>query len=176
MHILALSGSLRVGSTNTALLHAAAALAPAGVTLKLYQRLAALPFFMPGGYDEPAPLAVTAFREQLRAADALLICTPEYVHSMPGVLKNALEWLVASGELRHKPAAVWSASPAPDGGSRAHAGVVALLATLEARLVPAAALQISQAPARVHEEGIVTDPALTTDLRAAVAALAAAAR
>lgn len=175
MHILAISGSLRAGSSNTALLQAAATLAPAGVAVTFSLSLADLPYFVPGGYDDVPPPAVAVFREQLRAADAVLICTPEYVFSMPGVLKNALEWLVASAELYHKPVAVWSASPAASGGRDAHASVVRILTVMEANLIEAAALQIGQVLAKVSQAGDVTDATLQEQLREAVAALAATA-
>lgn len=175
MHILALSGSLRSGSANTTLLLAAAALSPAGTRLTLCGTLDELPYFRPGGYDEAPPPAVAAFRQQLRAADAVLISTPEYVFSMPGVLKNALEWLVSSAELYHKPVAVWSASPSATGGAAAHAGVVAMLTVMEARLVEAAALQVAQVSARISKTSELTDPVLREQLQAAVAALAEAA-
>jgi chromate reductase len=175
MHILALSGSLRPSSANTALLHAAAAMAPAGTTITLYPSLAQLPYFMPGGYDlEPAP-AVADFRAQLQEADAVLICTPEYVFSMPGVLKNALEWLVASAELYHKPVAIWSASPSPSGGEQAHESVVRMLTVMEAAVVEAAALMVAGVSAKVNKQGEVTDPALQQSLREAVQHLVAAA-
>jgi len=173
MHVLAISGSLRTGSSNTALLLAAAALAPAGITVTLSDSLANLPYFMPGGYDEAAPPTVATFREQLRAATAVLICTPEYVFSMPGVLKNALEWLVASGELYRKPVAVWSASPSASGGSDAHASVVRMLTVMEAGLVEEAALQIAQVSAKVSKQGEVTDVALREQIQKAIVALAA---
>lgn len=174
MHILAISGSLRPGSANTALLQAAALLLPAGATLSLYPSLAALPYFLPGGYDQAAPPAVADLRAQLRAADAVLICTPEYVFSMPGVLKNALEWFVSSAELYHKPTAVWSASPSASGGEQAHAGLTAMLTVMEAGLVEDASLRIGQVSAKVNKQGEVTDPTLLQQLRGAIAALVAA--
>lgn len=175
MRIFAISGSLRPGSANTALLHAAAALVPAATTVTVYEGLADLPYFVPGNYNDAAPAAVADFRQQVRDAGAVLICTPEYVFSMPGVLKNALEWLVASAELYHKPTAVWSASPAATGGYQAHASVVHMLTVMEAGLVPGAALQISQVSARVSQQGEVTDRSLVEELRQALAALVAAA-
>ena len=168
MHILALSGSLRPGSTNTALLQAAAGVAPAGTTVALYPSLAHLPYFMPGGYDQPPAPAVADFRTQLQEADAVLICTPEYVFSMPGVLKNALEWLVASAELYHKPVAVFSASPSPSGGAEAHQSVVRMLTVMEADLVEAAALVVPGVSAKVNKRGEVTDPSLQESLRKAM--------
>ena len=110
--LLALSGSLRAASSNTELLKAAALLAPPGVTVTLYAELEHVPPFNPDHDIDPAPLAVARLRELITAADGLLFCTPEYAHGVPGALKNAMDWLVASGELSQKPFALWNASPA----------------------------------------------------------------
>lgn len=92
MHIIALSGALRRASYNTALLRAAAALAPEGVSLEL-RTLHGIPLYDGDVEAQGIPEAVTTLREAIRAADALLISTPEYNHSIPGVLKNGLDWL-----------------------------------------------------------------------------------
>ncbi|MCU1349277.1 MAG: flavoprotein, partial [Acidobacteria bacterium] len=93
MRILAISGSLRNGSSNTNLLRAAAALAPDGVDVVLYDRLGDLPPFNPDVESAGTPIpSVDDFRAQLTAAAAVAICSPEYAHGVPGVLKNALDW------------------------------------------------------------------------------------
>jgi chromate reductase len=91
MRILALSGSLREGSFNTRLAQAAAELAPPGVDVELFTGLGALPPYAPQS-DDPAPPAVAALRTAIRDADALLVVTPEYNGSLPGLLKNAIDW------------------------------------------------------------------------------------
>src|SRR5579859_4480587 len=111
MQFLAISGGLRAASTNTSLLRAAAVLAPEDVTIKLYDGLGDLPHFNPDLDTELPPLAVARFRLRLRNAAGVIISTPEYAHGVQGVLKNALDWLVASGELYEKPVAIFSASP-----------------------------------------------------------------
>src|SRR5437764_1175741 len=98
VRILAISGSLRAVSSNTALLRAAAALAPEGVEVELYGGLGDLPHFNPD-LDDPdhkdrEPAAVTDLRARVRSADGLLIAAPEYAHGVPGAMKNALDWLV----------------------------------------------------------------------------------
>ena len=93
--ILAISGSLRAGSSNTALLRAAQALAPAGATVELYAGLAELPHFNPD-LEGHEPDSVHALRASLRAADAVLFSSPEYAHGVPGSLKNMLDWVVGS--------------------------------------------------------------------------------
>src|SRR3982751_6815740 len=101
MKILAISGSLRAQSSNAALLRAAAALAPADVAFDFYDGLGALPPFNPDldeeGMSASAPVA--DLRARAAAAGGVMICSPEYAHGMPGVLKNALDWLVSVGEL-----------------------------------------------------------------------------
>ena len=97
INILAISGSLRKSSTNTALLHAAANLAPSHVTVIYYEGLNDLPHFNPEIDMDIVMAPVELWRSQLKAADAVLICTPEYAKGVPGVLKNALDWIVSSG-------------------------------------------------------------------------------
>lgn len=104
--ILAISGSLRSTSSNKTLLQAAAALAPDNVKIAFYESIANLPHFNPDIDTENPPSAVIDFRNHFQQADAVLICTPEYAHGVPGALKNALDWIVGSGELMHKPVAL----------------------------------------------------------------------
>src|SRR5919197_4188351 len=113
MRILAISGSLRRDSYNTALLRAARELAPAGVTVESYDGLAAIPAFNEDLEADP-PAEVLDIRERIAEADALLVATPEYNGSAPGALKNALDWASrprGSAVLVAKPAAVIGASP-----------------------------------------------------------------
>ena len=86
MDILAISGSLRADSTNTRLLRAAAELTPPGVSITFYDGLDTLPFFSPERDKEPVSEPVQTLRSMLQQADAVLICTPEYIHGMPGAL------------------------------------------------------------------------------------------
>jgi NAD(P)H-dependent FMN reductase len=104
--LLAISGSLRSTSSNKTLLQAAAALAPDNVTITLSDSIANLPHFNPDADTENPPPAVVDFRNHLQQADGVLICTPEYAHGIPGALKNALDWIVGSGELMNKPVAL----------------------------------------------------------------------
>ena len=113
MRILAISGSLRSDSHNTRLLRAAALALPSGVTLDIYDGLASVPPYDEDADIEPAPPAVAALRRQIAAADALLISTPEYNASIPGVLKNAIDWAsrpFPQNALRGRPVAVVGAS------------------------------------------------------------------
>ena len=102
MNLLAISGSLRAASSNTAFLHTIQRAVCAPVEMHLFNALGSLPPFNPD-LDEAAPDSVTSFRAMVADADAVVISTPEYAHGIPGVLKNALDWLVGSGELYRKP-------------------------------------------------------------------------
>lgn len=112
IHLLGFSGSLRQLSWNRALLRAAAELLPNGVTLELFD-LARLPFYNQDlDTPETLPAPVAEFKSKIRDADALLIATPEYNHSIPGVLKNAIDWAsrpLASTPLAGKPVAIMGA-------------------------------------------------------------------
>ena len=109
MRILAISGSLRSDSHNTRLLRAAALALPPGVELDLYEGLGSLPLYDEDADIEPAPPAVAALRQQIAEADTLLISTPEYNASVPGVLKNAIDWAsrpFPRNSLRDRPVAI----------------------------------------------------------------------
>src|SRR6476661_3037252 len=110
LRILAISGSLRAVSSNTALLRAAVRLAPPGVEIDLYGGLGDLPHFNPDleGHEPPA---VIDFIARVRAADGLLISSPEYAHGVPGAMKNALDWLVSDGLLVGKRVVLVNATP-----------------------------------------------------------------
>ena len=113
MRVLGISGSLRRDSYNSGLLRAAADLLPSGATLEVFDGLKAIPPYDADDDVEPAPAPVQALREAIAGADAVLIATPEYNASIPGVLKNALDWASrphATNPLRGKPAAVIGAS------------------------------------------------------------------
>ena len=118
--MLLISGSLRDGSTNTAVLRTAAELSGAGTETIPYGGMATLPHFNPDADREGQPVhpAVAELRRHVAAADALLLCTPEYAGALPGALKNLLEWTVGDGGTYRKPIAWINASgpAAPTGG------------------------------------------------------------
>ncbi|WP_247387116.1 MULTISPECIES: NADPH-dependent FMN reductase [unclassified Bradyrhizobium] len=111
MNIVAISGSLRTGSSNTAALRAAARLAPAGVAIVPFEGIAGLPFFNPDLDRDNVPAPVDAMRRLIGSADGVLISSPEYARGVAGVLKNALDWLVGSHEFPDKPIALINTSP-----------------------------------------------------------------
>ena len=130
-HLLAISGSLQAQSSNTALVHLARALG----NVDIFDGLADLPYFNPDLDVEPPPAAVAELRKRLQAADGLLIASPEYAHEMPGVLKNALDWLVSSGELYGKPVIVLCAAPSVERGGYAREALARTLGAQGARVV-----------------------------------------
>ena len=145
MRIAALSGSLRASSINTALLGEIAARAPGWFAIALIP-LGGLPLFNPDLEDE-LPDAVAAFRAEIVAADALIIASPEYAHCIVGVVKNALDWLVACEGFAGKPVLVINAAP------RAYHAIAALreiLMTMAARIVDDLPLITAITPTRLE--------------------------
>ncbi len=176
MNILAISGSLRATSTNTNLLRALADLSPPGTTVTLYDGLDDLPHFSPERDTDTPPDTVRRVRTLLRDADAIIICTPEYIHGMPGTLKNLLDWVVSSGEFVDKPVGALSASPSDTGGSRAHESLVHTLAVMSARVIGGATFTVPFVRKKMNVNGQVTDDGLIQQLRHAIGALTKAVR
>ena len=170
MRLLAISGSLRRASTNTAALEALARLAPEGVKALVYRDLAKLPPFNPDDdvEDKPKPEPVETLRSLVGASDALIIAAPEYAHGVPGVLKNALDWLVASETFAGKPVALLNASPR---AFHAQASLRETLTTMAARILPEAFAELSLAGNLVTADEILADPGNARRLKDALAAL-----
>jgi NAD(P)H-dependent FMN reductase len=168
MRLLAISGSLRRASVNTAALEALARLAPEGFVIDVYRGLAALPAFNPDDDEDgaAAPPAVRALRDAVAACDGLVIAAPEYAHGVPGALKNALDWLVASDALPGKPVALINCAPR---AFHAEAALRETLATMAARLIPEA---FATLPLTVGAtvESICADPLSSGRLRDAARA------
>ena len=178
MKILAVSGSLRPDSWNTKVLRSAAELLPGDAELELFDGLKAVPPYDEVDDVEPAPSAVARLREAIRDADALLFSTPEYNSSVPGQLKNALDWAsrpLATNVLRNKPAAVVGASTGAFGAVWAQAELRKVLAATGARVVEGE-VAVGHAPARFDDDGALVDEALQEQLAEVVEALAEAAR
>ncbi|MEP7000574.1 MAG: NAD(P)H-dependent oxidoreductase [bacterium] len=175
LKILAISGSLRAASSNSAILRVAARVAPRPITVDVYGALDTLPYFNPDHdreFNDPAlPLAVKALRASIGSADALLISSPEYAHGVSGMLKNALDWLVGGPEMVEKPVAVINTSPH---ATHAIAALIETLRTMSVTLVDAACLTIA-VPRNQGDDAIVEDASLATPLRDALLILAAAA-
>ena len=158
MRVLGLSGSLRRDSHNTRLLRAAGSLFPKGAELVVFDRLGEIPLFNEDD-EQSQPAAVSALKDAIAAADGLLVATPEYNHSIPGVLKNALDWAsrpVADTPLRGKPAAVIGASTSLFGAVWAQAETRKVLGATGARVLDRE-LPIAQADEALGPDGLPLD-------------------
>lgn len=167
MRLLAISGSLRRRSSNTAALLAAARLAPPGVEIHLFDALGTLPHFNPdldAEGDEP-PQAVAAWRSLVSGSDGMLLSTPEYAHGLPGSFKNALDWLVSSPVFYGKPVAIINTSPQ---STHAQASLIEILSTMGTRLVREAFVELPLRGRHLDAEGIVQDGELVAPLRSAI--------
>jgi chromate reductase, NAD(P)H dehydrogenase (quinone) len=171
--VLAMSGSLRRESSNGALVEAAARLAPATVEMSVFRSLAEIPPFNPDLEDHRVPETVVRFRARLKACDALLISSPEYAHGVPGVVKNALDWVVGSGELVDKPIALVNASAH---SRHAWASLAETLAVMSAHVIADASITIPLEGRRLDASEIVNDAELSRTLSSAIDALASAVR
>jgi len=172
-NVLAISGSLRARSSNTEALRAAAILAPASVNVKIFGGLGALPHFNPDLDLEGAvlPDPVQRLREEIGAADALLICSPEYAHGVPGSLKNALDWLVSAPEMVHKPIGLLNVSPR---STYAYASLAETLRTMSTQLVDGASVELPLTGTRLDAAAIAATPEFARKLRASLDALGGA--
>jgi chromate reductase, NAD(P)H dehydrogenase (quinone) len=175
MKILAISGSLRSGSQNALLLRAAGELLSPTDTLEVWEGLREVPPYDQDLDVEPAPPAVAALRAAVASADAVLFSTPEYNSSVPGALKNALDWAsrpLATNVFRNKPVAVIGSSTGMFGAVWAQAELRKVLAAMGAR-VAEVEVAVGRAGERFDEEGNLVDEEVREQLRDAVATLAA---
>jgi len=168
MNVLAISGSLRAASINSAFCRAAARLAPAGMRIDVFQGLAALPLFNPDLEGSP-PVAVAAFRASVGRADALVIASPEYAHGVSGPMKNALDWLVSDEGFVGKPVALVNTAAR---ARHAYDALQETLKTMSATLVPAASVTLALPGSCVTEGDMLNSPAVALQIAQALAALA----
>ena len=178
--ILLVSGSVRRGSTNTAALRSALTVLPEGVEAKLFEGIEQLPHFNPDADAEgvEVPPAVAEMRREVAAADALLICTPEYAGALPAVLKNLLEWTIGDAGTYGKPVA-WinvSGRAAPTGGADAHDSLRKVLRYAGANIVEAACARVPITRGQIGADGLIADDAILAGVRGALATLAGHAR
>ncbi len=163
-HLLTLCGSLRQGSSNRALLLASEPLCPAGLSIRHYTGLAALPLFNPDLSDGPPP-AVLELQAAVGLADGLLIACPEYARGIPGAFKNALDWLVACEQFPGKAVALWNASPR---ASHAQAALRLVLETMSATIVDPACATVNLLAKGMNACDIGADPTLAATLATAL--------
>jgi len=171
LKFLAVSGSLRIASVNSALLRVACTLAPKGIAMTLHQGLHELPLFNPDLEPELIP-AVVRWRAAVCACDALVIASPEYAHGISGPMKNALDWLVSGEEFVHKPLALWNAAPR---ATHAYAALREVVTVMSGRLVEEAFVTVP-AGSWMSDAEIAARTEITGPLAGAMAALARACR
>jgi NAD(P)H-dependent FMN reductase len=184
--ILALSGSLRRKSSNTALVRASANLAPKDVHVEVYENLGALPLFNPDREDElydraasapryrtdiedPGLIAVQNLNERVKKAEGLLIACPEYARGVPGAFKNALDWLVGGDAFVSKPFAQFNASPR---ASHAQAALRVTLETMSGQIAENACISVPLINRGLTSDEIISDKEIADSIREALVAFA----
>ena len=174
MNVLGISGSLRKGSFNTAALRTAQGLAPAGMTMAIAE-IADIPLYNEDVRAAGFPPSVERFRREIAAADALLFVTPEYNFSIPGVLKNAIDWASRppNQPFNEKPLAIMGASPGPVGTARAQYHLRQVLYGLNAFVLNKPEVFIGQAGTKIDAAGNVTDETTKEFIGKLLASLAA---
>lgn len=151
MKILAISGSASETSSNTLLLNAIKEQFSSEYDIKVYDNLRNLPLFRPEDLEGKIPPSVKEMRENVKGADAIIISTPEYTHNIPAVLKNALEWITASGELENKRILPITFTPHKPRGEHAMQSLLFSLKTMNARVVVQLPLYKTQAEINNNE-------------------------
>jgi chromate reductase len=167
MRVLAIAGSLRRASLNRRLVLAAAHCAPRGMTIEVYRHLPAIPVFSED--LEPGPEPVRDLRRRVARSDAILVSTPEYNQSIPGGLKNAIDWLSREDVLAGKPVCIVGASSGKWGTRLAQAALRQVLAATESLVMPAPALYLRDAE-KLFDGDRLADPATRDSLAAVLAA------
>ncbi|MBK8610092.1 MAG: NAD(P)H-dependent oxidoreductase [Chitinophagaceae bacterium] len=169
INIVAISGSLNPNSSNSNIIITIKSLAPANVVIKIWEGLDELPHFNPSTKEEI--ISVNNFRQQIREADGVIFSTPEYAFGVPGVLKNALDWLVFSGELNEKPVIAISASPLYTGGDKSLASLLLTLTALGANKNTLSSISIGNVKNKMNEAGEITDQETISSLQIILATL-----
>lgn len=166
--IVAICGSTRANSTNLAFIKAFADLSKELFKVELFHGIADLPHFNPDLDTEEAPKKIAAFRDKLRGADGILICTPEYAMGVPGSLKNAIDWTVSSMEFSAKPTALITASSM---GQMGHASLLETLRIIEAGISEETQLLVPYARIKINGACQITDKETLKGMTDLVAAL-----
>lgn len=166
--ILAICGSTRMASVNLHVINYIASLTGDELDIEVYEDLVNLPQFNPDiDTEEKLPAIIAGFRNKVQQADGILICTPEYVFTLPGSLKNALEWTVSTTVFSDKPAALITASGM---GAKAHEALQLVMKTIQTVFTDETQLLISGAKSKISKDGTLQDPETETKLRKLAAA------
>jgi chromate reductase, NAD(P)H dehydrogenase (quinone) len=157
--VLAICGSTRTQSANLSIIQFVSKLLEDEVEMEIYNELSALPHFNPDLDKDRAPDIVEVLRDKIKDADGVLICTPEYVFSLPGALKNAIEWCVSTTLFSEKPVALITASAS---GAKAHESLQLVMKTIYAEMTEETQLLIQGAKGKINNTGEIAD-ALTAE-------------
>lgn len=168
--ILAISGSTRSSSSNLNLINAITKLAADQFEVSVFDGLTGLPHFNPDIDHEVVAEPVASFRKQIRAADGVLICTPEYAIGVPGTLKNAIDWTVSSMEFSRKPVALITAALS---GVKAHESLLGTLLIIESNMTSETQLVISGVKTKVSGDGEITDVHTLESVKKLIASMTA---
>ncbi len=160
--VLAICGSTRTQSANLSILQQLAEFLSSEVSTEIYNDLSNLPHFNPDLDKDIAPEIVEALRSKIKTADGVVICTPEYVFSLPGALKNAIEWCVSTTVFSEKPVALITASAS---GTKAHESLQLVMKTIYADVREETQLLIQGAKGKVNQEGEITDASTAQQLK-----------
>jgi chromate reductase len=175
LRVLGVSGSLRKASFNRALLRAAIELAPAGMTIEIFEGIGTLPLYDADVEAAGDPAPVTAWKTAIARADALLIATPEYNYGVPGALKNAVDWASrppGNCVLNGKPAALMGASPGGQGTARAQLALRQSFVFTDTRTLQQPELLVSRVHEKIDKDGRLTDEPTRKAIRKLLDALA----
>ena len=162
-NILAICGSTRAESSNHRLIGAIKELYAGKLNIVLFESISLLPHFNPDLADDHTPDAVKEFRQKLRDADGVLICTPEYAHGIPGSLKNAIDWTVSSNEFSQKPVVLITAST---DGKFAHTALLEILRTIETKETEQLQLLIPFVQTKISKDSLITDEKTLEEVKA----------
>ncbi|HEX7905191.1 MAG TPA: NADPH-dependent FMN reductase [Chitinophagaceae bacterium] len=165
-NVLAISGSTRKSSSNLNLIKAIETIATDIFSITLFDSLLEIPPFNPDEDTDAPPAAITRFRKQLKEADGILICTPEYAMGIPGTLKNAIDWTVSSMEFSNKPVALITASSV---GQKGHTALLETLKIIEARMLDSTQLLIPFIKTKVSADCKITDESTLQEVQKLVA-------
>ena len=174
--MLLISGSTRAASSNSALLRTALACADGGVEAVSFDGLSRLPHFNPDDDHDPLPPEVAALRQAIADSDAVLFCTPEYAGTLPGSMKNLLDWTVGGTEINDKPVAWVNAAADGRRGQGAIATLRTVLGYVQANIVESACRHIPVPGGAIGSDGLIADEGTREQLRAVLADLAAVSR
>lgn len=157
MNLLAISGSVRAGSYNRALLEAMSKLCPEGASITIYDRIKDIPIFNADVDESEIPESVDSLISKMRESDGVIISTPEYAHGVPGALKNALDWLVSSDALILKPVIVTSVSTSALGGIRSLCPLIQILSAMNSNVIVEGAINVPYAMKKFDDNNKLID-------------------